>query len=123
MTQENLKNKILDYIYFLSQKMSCKDITAAPKTSKTMYTNDASGKGSKIALEYPMREYGELPRGQSTKRKFNEAYMVQFQFTAPVQAGEYIAKRIYADNDILRFMVLGHTRSFKHVGEDNELHL
>jgi len=113
---DNLKKKILEFIAFLRDKMSCRDIKASLRKSPI----DSM---STVSLEYPMKEYGEIPRGQKEKRKFNKAKMVEFQFYAPVSAGEYISKKIYSDIDILRFMVLGHTRTFKHVGEDNELHL
>ncbi|CAE8624957.1 unnamed protein product [Polarella glacialis] len=111
---ERMKEIVFEYMWFLKYKMSCKDITV--KARKSPIDGQAI-----TSLEYPMKEYGEVPREKARKDKYSKARMVEFQFMAPIQAGEYIQKRLYADNDVVRFMVLGHTRHFKHVGEDNEL--
>ncbi|CAE8640190.1 unnamed protein product [Polarella glacialis] len=111
---ERMKEIVFEYMWFLKYKMSCKDITV--KARKSPIDGQAI-----TSLEYPMKEYGEVPREKQRKDKYSKARMVEFQFVAPIQAGEYIQKRLYADNDVVRFMVLGHTRHFKHVGEDNEL--
>merc|ERR1712050_440471 len=76
-----------------------------------------------VALEYPMKPYGIMDRQQTKKKTYSRATMVKFTMTAPVQAEQYIRKQIYSDPNILRLMILGHTRTFKHLGEDNELHL
>jgi len=120
LTSSSLSEKIMSYIWFLKNKMSCRDIKAQPMKSPI---DGASTGTSTVTLEYPMKEYGEVPRDQKNKDRYQKARLVKFDFYAPVTAHEYIQKKIYSDNDILRFMVLGHTRTFKHVGEDNELHL
>jgi len=111
-----LKEKILKYIEFFKYKMSCRDIEARTITN-------FNGSPGKVSLEYPMKEYGELDRNKKSKDRVDRADMVEFKFAAPVNAAEYIERMMYADTGIVRFMVLGHTRTFKHVGEDNELHL
>lgn len=114
--QEALKQAILEYIWFMKYKMSCRNIEVQTRKSPL-------DQASLTTLEYPMKEYGELGRNEKEKKKYDKATMVEFNFMAPVKANEYIQKKFYKDNNILRFMVLGHTRTFKHVGEDNELHL
>lgn len=114
--QEELKKQIYDYISFMKLKMSCKEIGAKVKKSPI----DGA---AQITLEYPMKEYGEVPRGLQTKKQYNKAIMVEFNFFSPVSALEYIKKKMFSDNNILRLLVLGHTRTFKHPGEDNELFL
>merc|ERR1719410_2961261 len=114
--QEKLKSILLDYVKFFKTKMSCKDIKVQLKRSPI--DNEKT-----VTLEYPMKEYGPLGRNQKYKEKFTKATLIEIKMYAPVQAGEFIAKKIYSDNNILRFMVLGHTRRFGHAGEDNELFL
>jgi len=114
--QKALQKKILEYIYFMKYRMSCTNIAAqtrkSPLDGRTFTT-----------LEYPMKEYGEVPRGMEFKPTYDRAIMVEFELMGPPKSVDYIQKKMYADNAILRFMVLGHTRTFKHIGEDNELHL
>lgn len=116
LTESLFKSTLGGYGSFLKYKMSCRDVMA-----KTMLSPIDGQK--RVTMEYPMKEYGILPRGQSAKRLYNKATMVKLTFTGPPAAVEYLNKRIYSDNNILRFMVLGNTRTFKHRGEDNELHL
>jgi len=115
-TAAGLSQLINEYIWFLKNKMSCKDIRAKVMPSPI-------DQSKMVTLEYPMKEYGDIPRGVMQKPEYNKAYLVKYDFFAPVSAHEYIQRKIYADNNILRFMVIGHTRTFKHAGEDNELHL
>lgn len=131
----SLKLKLDDLKLFMLKKMSCKDIVvhlAKADPLKNQYQtrvapNFKSSKkfmrSSVISLEYPMKEYGEVPRGMKTKPQFDQAIMVEIDFLSPVGALEYIKKRLYADNSVLRLQVIGHTRTFAHIGEDNELHL
>lgn len=103
---------IKDFIAFLKLRMSCKDIKGVPQ--------------KKVQLEYPMKEYGEAPRmsqgtGKARKREYSQAVQVRYDFKAPPMANEYITARIHRDNNILRFMRLGHFRSWRQPGEDNEL--
>jgi len=114
--QERLKAMLLDYVKFFKYKMSCRNINVQLKRSPI---DDQTT----VTLEYPMKEYGPLGRDQKYKEKFTKASLIEIKMDAPVQAGEFIAKKIYSDNNILRFMVLGHTRRFGHAGEDNELFL
>jgi len=114
--QEKLKSILLDYIKFFKTKMSCLHIKAELKRSPI--DNERT-----VTLEYPMKEYGPLGRDQKFKEKFTKATLIEIKMFAPVQAGQFIAKKIYNDNNVLRFMVLGHTRRFGHAGEDNELFL
>lgn len=107
---------IYDYIKFMKFKMSCTRIEAVLK--KSPIDNQAV-----TTLEYPMKEYGEVARGQASKDIFNKATWVEFNLYAPIAALDYIKAKFHGDNNILRLMVLGHTRSFKGVHEDNELHL
>lgn len=110
----DLKKTVAEYWYFLKKKMSCRDIQITPRKSPI--------DGQKITtLEYEMKEYGEIPRGQKGKNKYQRAYMVEFKFKAPVTATQYIQRKLYTDNNVLRFMALSLTRSFTHAGEDNEL--
>jgi len=113
---EKLKALLVDYVRFFKTKMSCKDIKIKKKKSPIDGANV-------VTLEYPMKEYGPMARGQSVKQKQEKAIMFEIKITAPVQAGEYIAKKFYNDHMMLRFMVLGHTRRFGHANEDNELFL
>ncbi|CAK9050632.1 Hypothetical protein SCF082_LOCUS27899 [Durusdinium trenchii] len=110
----DMKKIVAEYWYFLKKKMSCKDIQITPRKSPI----DGN---SVTILEYEMKEYGEIPRTQNGKNKYNKAYMVEFRFKAPVSATQYIQQKLYSDNNVLRFMALSLTRSFTHVGEDNEL--
>lgn len=114
--QERLKEILLDYVRFFKNKMSCKNIKV--KSMRSPISQEPV-----VTLEYPMKEYGPLQRGQKIKEKFTKASMVEIKMSAPVQAGEYIGKKFYGDNNVLRFMVLGHTRQFGHANEDNELFL
>lgn len=113
---DELKQILLEYMYFLKYKMSCRNIEVQARKSPidTQWVT---------SLEYPMKEYGELKRDQKEKKMYQKAIMIEFKFYAPVDATEYIQQRFYSDNNILRFMCLSHTRSYTHVGEDNELHL
>eukprot|EP00929_Paragymnodinium_shiwhaense_P033434 TRINITY_DN18360_c0_g2_i1.p2 TRINITY_DN18360_c0_g2~~TRINITY_DN18360_c0_g2_i1.p2 ORF type:complete len:280 (+),score=103.47 TRINITY_DN18360_c0_g2_i1:153-992(+) len=134
LTPKDLKTKLDDLKIFMRTKMSCKDLVfhlgKADKNMKTYQTrvrpdfkSNKFASDAVMSLEYPMKEYGEVPRGLQTKPQFDKAVMVDIDFYAPVGALEYIKKRLYADNDVLRLQVLGHTRTFKHLGEDNELFL
>jgi len=109
-----MKKIVADYWYFLKKKMSCRDIKITPRKSPV-------DNFPVTTLEYEMKEYGEIPRGQMGKNKYQKAYMVEFKFKAPVSATQYIQKKLYSDNNVIRFMALSLTRSFTHVGEDNEL--
>jgi len=111
---QRLKQCILEYMYFFKKEMSCKNIKAFPRKSPI--------DGNRVTtLEYEMKEYGLIPRGQQGKNKYGTATMVEFQFMAPPDAIPYMQSKIYSDNNILRFQVYGHTMAFKHRGEDNEL--
>eukprot|EP00929_Paragymnodinium_shiwhaense_P033436 TRINITY_DN18360_c1_g1_i1.p1 TRINITY_DN18360_c1_g1~~TRINITY_DN18360_c1_g1_i1.p1 ORF type:complete len:283 (+),score=71.13 TRINITY_DN18360_c1_g1_i1:94-942(+) len=134
LTAGTLKTKLDDLKIFMRTKMSCRDLVFHLGKSDTIkgtyqqrvtpnFKSDKLGRESIIALEYPMKQYGEVPRGLQTKPQFDKAVMVDIDFFAPVGALEYIKKRLYADDDVLRLQVLGHTRTFKHLGEDNELFL
>ncbi|CAJ1401334.1 unnamed protein product, partial [Effrenium voratum] len=108
-----MKQVIAGYWYFLSKQMSCKDIQIRPRKAEN---------GNTVTeLEYEMKEYGEIPRETGKKEKYGKAVMMEFKFKAPVSATQYIQKKLYNDNNVLRFMALSLTRSFAHVGEDNEL--
>mmetsp|Transcript_32477 Transcript_32477/g.39952 ORF Transcript_32477/g.39952 Transcript_32477/m.39952 type:complete len:275 (+) Transcript_32477:78-902(+) len=113
-TTVDMKKAVAEYWYFLKKKMSCRDITITPRKSP-------ADDQIVTSLEYEMKEYGEIPRGQKFKNKYQKAYMIEFRFKAPVSATQYIQKKLYADNNVLRFMALSLTRSFTHDGEDNEL--
>lgn len=111
---QRLKQVILEYMYFFKKEMSCRNIKAFPRKSPI--------DGNKVTtLEYEMKEYGQIPQGQQSKSKYGTATMVEFQFSAPVDAIPYISAKMYGDNNILRFQVIGHTILYKHAGEDNEL--
>jgi len=114
---EAIKMQILDYIGFFKNRMSCRSVMAKSMLSPI------DGRSQITSLEYPMKEYGEIPKGEKTKKVYHKAVLVKFEMFAPPDAIEYIRKRIYKDNMILRYMLLGHTRSFMDFGEDNELHL
>mmetsp|Transcript_95174 Transcript_95174/g.246422 ORF Transcript_95174/g.246422 Transcript_95174/m.246422 type:complete len:237 (-) Transcript_95174:126-836(-) len=114
---EILKKSILGYIDFFRNRMSCRSVTAKSMLSPI------DGRSPVTSLEYPMKEYGEVPKGEKMKKVYHKAVLVKFEMFAPPAALEYIQKRIYKDNMILRYMLLGHTRSFMDFGEDNELHL
>lgn len=109
-----LKKTVAEYWYFLKKKMSCRDIQITPRKSPI-------DRQKITTLEYEMKEYGEIPREQKGKNKYQRAYMVEFKFKAPVTATQYIQRKLYSDNNVLRFMALSLTRSFSHAGEDNEL--
>lgn len=111
---QRLKQVILEYMYFFKKEMSCRNIKAFPRKSPI--------DGNKVTtLEYEMKEYGQIPRGQQSKNKYGVATMVEFQFMAPADAIPYMQTKFYSDNNVLRFQVYGHTMAFKHIGEDNEL--
>jgi len=112
-----LKKNMLEYISFFKYRMSCRSVEARAQLSP----HDL--RSAVTTLEYPMKEYGEVPKGQKIKKEFQKAIWVKFDFYAPPNAIDYIKTRIYKDNAILRHMVLGHTREFHYLGEDNELHL
>lgn len=128
---EQFKTAVLRYRDFFVNKMSCRNVEIQLRnspipgqTSKVaMSKTDPTKKAPVITLEYPMKEYGDLRRNEKIKPTYEQAFMVEFNFFAPAQAGDYIRKKFYSDNNILRFMVLGHTRTFRQIGEDNELHL
>lgn len=109
-----LKPILLEYMLYLKKKLSAKDIKVYPR--KSPIDNDI-----RVQLEYEMKEYGEIPREQKRKNKYSSGTLVEFQFKAPVEAPELFGKKIYSDINVLRFMVMCQTRSFKHAGEDNEL--
>eukprot|EP00931_Biecheleriopsis_adriatica_P118008 TRINITY_DN93482_c0_g1_i1.p1 TRINITY_DN93482_c0_g1~~TRINITY_DN93482_c0_g1_i1.p1 ORF type:complete len:291 (+),score=66.88 TRINITY_DN93482_c0_g1_i1:130-873(+) len=113
-TPGKLKPIILEYMLWLKKKMSCRNIKVFPRKSPI----DGN---SIVQLEYEMKEYGEIPREQKLKNKYSRATLVEFQFQAPADAQELIGRRFYSDINVLRFMVMCHTRNFKHAGEDNEL--
>eukprot|EP00933_Yihiella_yeosuensis_P048298 TRINITY_DN4440_c0_g1_i1.p1 TRINITY_DN4440_c0_g1~~TRINITY_DN4440_c0_g1_i1.p1 ORF type:complete len:262 (+),score=38.12 TRINITY_DN4440_c0_g1_i1:103-888(+) len=114
---EQLKTIILEYMGFFKYKMSCRDISA-----KTRNAPDGSG-SPLVQLEYPMKEYGTIPRNKKRKSLYHKAKWVTFDFQAPTDAVFYIKKKLYSDNNIVRILALGHTVNFNHLGEDNEMHL
>mmetsp|Transcript_42688 Transcript_42688/g.76531 ORF Transcript_42688/g.76531 Transcript_42688/m.76531 type:complete len:263 (-) Transcript_42688:73-861(-) len=113
-TPEDMKKVLAGYWFFLKKKMSCRNLRITPRKSPI-------DNGKMVTLEYEMKEYGEIPRGQQGRYKYGQAYMVEFNFAAPVSAGKYIQQQFYSDNNVLRFMSLAQTRTFTHAGEDNEL--
>lgn len=113
-TSTDMKKILAEYMFFFKKKMSCRNIKITPRRSPI------DGQ-SVVSLEYEMKEYGEIPRGQKLKNKYQQAYMIEINLAAPVTANRYIQKKFYTDNNILRFMCISQTRSFNHAGEDNEL--
>jgi len=111
----NLNQQVNRYKSFFKNKMSCRNIEIDAKM----------GPDGKLTttLEYPMKQYGELKVGIKERPQSTTAYWVTINMMAPVGAVEYINKKFYSDENLLRVMVLGHTRTFKHLGEDNELFL
>jgi len=112
--EDSLKAAILNYINFMKTKLSCKSITAKAMLSPI------DGKAI-TQLEYPMRQYGA--EFTTNKPVYNQAKMVQLDFVGPPAASEYLRNRMYADGNLLRFMMMKHTKSWNHVGEENELFL
>eukprot|EP00930_Biecheleria_cincta_P005145 TRINITY_DN106064_c0_g1_i1.p1 TRINITY_DN106064_c0_g1~~TRINITY_DN106064_c0_g1_i1.p1 ORF type:complete len:264 (-),score=52.99 TRINITY_DN106064_c0_g1_i1:55-846(-) len=111
---QRLKQVILEYMYFFKKEMSCRYIKAFPRKSPI--------DGNKVtALEYEMKEYGLLSRGQKSKNKYSTATLVEFQFMAPINAVSYIRAKMFGDSNILRFQVFCNTMAVQHTGEDNEL--
>lgn len=135
LSPKSMKVKLDELMLFMKKKMSCRDVVIHLSKADPVKNNAYMGRqlpnfqsnkfqpNSILSLEYPMKEYGEVPRGLKTKPQFDQAIMVEIDFMSPVAAVEYIKKRLYADNSVLRLQVIGHTRTFAHIGEDNELHL
>jgi len=112
----SLKIAILKHMWFFQKKMSGRDIK--------VYARKSPIDGAAITtLEYPMAQYGELPRDQKIRKTYSQATFVQFDMTIPAAALKYIEKELYSDNNVLRFRFTCHTGHFSTVGEDNELHL
>jgi len=112
-----LRDNVLEYITFMKRRISCRNVIAEPMLSPI------DGRNKITQLEYPMREYGALPKGQYSKVVYNKGLLVKFQFSMPPTAHDYLDKKIYDDNNILRKTLLVHTHDFGRLGEDNELHL
>mmetsp|Transcript_133472 Transcript_133472/g.188561 ORF Transcript_133472/g.188561 Transcript_133472/m.188561 type:complete len:273 (-) Transcript_133472:93-911(-) len=120
-TSTDMKKILAEYMFFFKKKMSCRNIRITPRKSPIGPNDSTSIRTSVVTLEYEMKEYGEIPRGQKLKNKYQQAYMIEINLAAPVTANRYIQKKFYTDNNILRFMCISQTRSFNHAGEDNVL--
>jgi len=114
-SNQKLEAQLNRYRSFFKYKMSCRNIEINAKRGSDGFADEK--------LEYPMKQYGELKVGIKERPQSQRAYIVTIDMMAPVQAVEYITKKFYSDESLLRVMVLGHTRTFKHLGEDNELFL
>jgi len=68
--QERLKEILKDYVRFFKNKMSCRSIKV--KSMRSPINQEAV-----VTLEYPMKEYGSLQRGQKIKEKFTKATMIE----------------------------------------------
>lgn len=114
---QDLKKAIDDYILFFTKKMSGRDVSA------TLRRDPKDRESSIVQLEYPMPEYGASTRGKVRRKQHDKATLVEFDVKLPPAAINYIRKKIYNDNRILRWTCLRHTTRFFHAGEDNELAL
>merc|ERR1711972_825874 len=105
-----LEKNIKEYMRFFKFDMSCKDLKVKVDRSPI------DGK-QLVTMEYPMKEYGELQRGKKVRPMWNQAIMVKFDFAFPEGAQQYIERKIYNDNNVIRHMRLGHTTNWSHRGE------
>lgn len=110
-----LDDTIKEYIAYFQTRLSGMDITVKQRK------DPRNSEQSVIELEYPMPEYGPSTRGQVKRRIHNQATLIEFNLKLPPSAINYVRKKLYLDNRIVRWLCLKHTTRFHHAGEDSEL--
>mmetsp|Transcript_12558 Transcript_12558/g.22176 ORF Transcript_12558/g.22176 Transcript_12558/m.22176 type:complete len:250 (+) Transcript_12558:104-853(+) len=110
----NLKIAILKHMTFFKKKLSCKKVKAQVMKSPI--------DGSDVTvLEAQCAQYGELPREQKVRNKYEEGTYMQYELTMPAMAVPYLTDFLYKDLNLLRHAIYGHTLHFANIGEDSEL--
>merc|ERR1719376_1750570 len=87
---------------FLKFEMSARNIEF--KLMRSPLEAETANVGSVFTLEYPMREFGAMERNQKVRRTVRQAKMIKMTAAIPPPALDYIMQKLYANNNIVRFM-------------------